>query len=384
MAPSPAIGSSRSQRQIQTRQEHSTLTLIIGGNWTISSGLAGFDQVIKDAGSLRDVRELAFDASGLGAWDSSLVTFLFQAADYCEANNIALQIHTLPDNLKELLTLARAVPEKDTGGEEQKKPWLERIADWSARVGDEGKAFATFTGECALSLGRFVTFQTKMRWSDLWVQVETTGPSALGIVTLISFLIGLIIAFLGAVVLEPLGGSSFSPQLVGFAIVRELGALMTGIIIAGRTGAAYAAEIGTMKVSEELDALQTMGLSTMDFIVLPRLLALFFMMPILTIYADFVGVLSGMITSIALMDITPTQFIETLVGALKVKHFAIGVFKGTVYGGVIAISGCMRGMQSGSSAGAVGVATTSAVVTGITLVIVSTAIVDFLAALYGI
>lgn len=214
--------------------------------------------------------------------------------------------------------------------------------------------------------------------------MQSNSVGALLIVTLISFLVGLIIAFLGAVVLRPFGAGYFVSYLVGYGMLREMGALMTGIIIAGRTGAAFAAELGSMKITEEIDALKTLGLSPIDHLVLPRVLGLFLMMPLLTIYANFVGIMGGMIVSITLLELSAAQFIGGLLTPVTLSDGLLGVFKGSVFGLIIGLSGCLRGLQTGNDAGAVGRAATSAVVTAITLIILANAIIDWLAVLLNV
>jgi phospholipid/cholesterol/gamma-HCH transport system permease protein len=243
---------------------------------------------------------------------------------------------------------------------------------------------ATFVGETVDAIVGFLTRRVKMRWRDFWVVVQSNGSGALPIVTLISFLVGLIIAFLGAVVLRRFGAGYYVSYLVGYGMLREMGALMTGIIIAGRTGAAFAAELGSMKITEEIDAFETLGVSPVEHLVLPRVLGLFVMMPLLTIYGMFVGIVGGMLVSITLLDLSAVQFVGGLLTPVTVSDGLLGVFKGMVFGLIIGISGCMRGMQTGSDAGAVGRAATSAVVTGITLIILANAIIDWLSALVGV
>jgi len=223
-----------------------------------------------------------------------------------------------------------------------------------------------------------------MRWREFWVVVQTNSSGALPIVTLIALLVGIIIAFLGVVVLERFGAGYYVSYLVGFGMLRELGALMTGIIIAGRTGAAFAAELGSMKITEEVDAYTTLGISPVEHLVLPRLLGLFVMMPLLTIYADVVGIAGGLGVSVLLLDLSLKQFMNGLLAAVTLSDALLGVLKGTIFGFLIGISGCMKGLQAGSDAGAVGRAATAAVVLGITLIITANAVVDWLAALLDV
>ncbi len=189
--------------------------------------------------------------------------------------------------------------------------------------------------------------------------------------TLISFLVGTIFAFVGAVQLERFGATIYVADLVGIAVVREMGAVMTAIVMAGRTGAAYAAQLGTMKVTQEIDALTTMGFSALDFLVLPRLLALCLMMPLLCLYADALGVLGGSVIGIGMLKLPPVTYFNQTFHAVALSDLAGGVLKASVYGVLVALAGCLRGLQSGSSSSAVGDAATSAVVTGIVAIIVA-------------
>jgi len=201
--------------------------------------------------------------------------------------------------------------------------------------------------------------------------MQQCGPQALGIVALINFLVGLILAFVGANELAKFGGSIYTADLVAVATVREMGCIMTGIILCGRTGAAFAAQLGTMKVNQEIEAFQTFGISPIEFLVLPRTLALILTMPLLCIFADLISIAGGLVVSTLLLHITPELYLRRTVEAVTLASFLLGVFKGAFYGALVALSGCLRGMQCGTNAAAVGEATTSAVVTGITAIIAS-------------
>jgi phospholipid/cholesterol/gamma-HCH transport system permease protein len=231
---------------------------------------------------------------------------------------------------------------------------------------------------------RLLRRRVRMRWRDFWVVVQTNSTGALPIVTLIAVLIGVIIAFLGVVVLRRFGAGYYVSYLVGYGILREMGALMTGIIMAGRTGAAFAAELGSMKITEEIDAYTTLGISPIDHLVLPRMLGLFVMMPLLVVYANFIAIGGGMVVAVGLLDLTPTQFVGGLLSVVTLPDAVLGVFKGGVFGLIIGMAGCMKGLQTGSDAGAVGRSATSAVVLGITLIIVANALIDWLAVLLHI
>jgi phospholipid/cholesterol/gamma-HCH transport system permease protein len=221
-----------------------------------------------------------------------------------------------------------------------------------------------------LALGALVRGRARFRVGDLLVVIQDCGPRALGIVSLISFLIGLILGFVGAVQLEQFGASIYVANLVAVAMTREIGCIMTAIVMAGRTGAAFAAQLGTMTTNQEIDALSTMGISPMEFLVLPRMLALILMMPLLTIYADLLGILGGAVVGLGMLGLGTTEYYEQTRSAVSLTDFFIGVSKSTVFGILVALVGCLRGMQSGRSAAAVGLAATSAVVTSIVLIIV--------------
>jgi phospholipid/cholesterol/gamma-HCH transport system permease protein len=363
--------------------EGGVLTLRLSGDWDLDRPAPRFAEVLSGtAPGTADA--VAFESSGLGRWDSSLLSFLLQGMNHCEAEEIRFDEEGLPAGIGALLGLARAVPEKLADAGKARPAFPARLGARGVAFYDALLASVTFTGEVAHGVVRLLTFRGRMRWRDFWVVVQSNGSGALPIVTLISFLVGLIIAFLGAVVLRRFGAGYYVSYLVGYGMLREMAALMTGIIIAGRTGAAFAAEIGSMKISEEIDAFETLGMSPIDHLVMPRVLGLFVMMPLLTIYAMFVGILGGMVVAISFLDLTVVQFMTGLLTPVTLSDGLLGIFKGGVFGLLIGVTGCMRGLQTGNDAGAVGRSATSAVVTSITLLIVANAVIDWLAALMGV
>jgi len=229
----------------------------------------------------------------------------------------------------------------------------------------------TFLGENIAALGNLLRGRAQFRWSDAFLVMQECGPQALGIVAMINFLVGLILAFVGAVQLMKFGASVYVADLVGIATVREMGCIMTGIILCGRTGAAFAAQLGTMKVNEEINALQTFGISPVEFLVLPRMVALILVMPFLCAFADFISIAGGFFVSVSMLGTSPTVYFGRIVHAIQLKSFLLGIAKGSFFGFLVAFAGCFRGMQSGYSAAAVGEATTRAVVTGITAIVAS-------------
>ncbi len=370
--------------QVEIRRRDGASVVVLQGDWALGAAPPRLERLLENGTGARVEGSLEFDSDGLGAWDSSLPAFLLQAERYCADHGVEFREEGLPEHLSALLALARAVPEKAAEHAQPTASRLARLGGLGIAAYDRSLASMAFLGTVALGMARVLTFRTRLRWRDFWVVVQSNGAGALPIVTLISFLVGLIIAFLGAVVLRRFGAGYYVSYLVGYGMLREMAALMTGIIMAGRTGAAFAAELGSMKITEEIDAFETFGISPVDHLVLPRVLGLFVMMPLLTVYAMFVGIVGGLLVSTLLLNLTATQFIGGLLTPVTLSDGLLGVFKGTVFGLVIGITGCMRGMQTGSDAGAVGRSATSAVVTGITLIIVANAIIDWLAAVVGV
>ena len=295
---------------------------------------------------------------------------------YCSGNNIVFEDDALPKGVDRLLALASAVPErKGARKNAARRPVFGRIGESAIGIWQSTKENLSFIGEAFVSFLRFLVGKASFRRSDFVLFIQQCGANALPIVSLISFLVGLILAFVGAVQLAMFGAQIYVADLVGIAMLRVMGAIMAGIVMAGRTGAAFAAQLGTMQVNEEIDALKTMGVSPMEFLVLPRMLALVIMMPLLCIYADLMGILGGLIVGVGLLDIGLIQYLNQTKAALNLNHFFIGLFQAAVFGVLVALAGCLRGIQCGRSASAVGDATTSAVVTSIVAIIVATAIV---------
>ncbi len=369
----------------ELRTESDSLIVVLAGEWTLEHTPPRFDALIGGGATGQgEGRTLAFDAAELGAWDTSLLVFLKQCQDSCEELHLQWNPSGLPERALRLLALANAVPERVQADAAKRASFVTRLGATVLHGWRDVLAAITFTGEVAVSFAGLFTRTNHMRWRQFWVVVETNSSGALPIVTLIALLVGVIIAFLGVVVLERFGAGYYVSYLVGFGMLREMASLMTGIIIAGRTGAAFAAELGTMKVTEEIDAYTTLGLSPIDHLVLPRILGLFFMMPLLTLYADVVGIVGGMLVSWSLLDLSFTQFTNGLLAAVTLSDALLGLLKGTIFGLIVGVAGCMKGLQGGSDASAVGQAATAAVVLGITLIVAANALVDWLAALLGV
>ena len=248
---------------------------------------------------------------------------------------------------------------------------------------DGTRDLLAFIGDLTIALGRLVTGRANTRRIDFFEFLELSGPNAIGIISLVSVLVGMILAYLGAVQLRQFGAQIFVANLVSLGMVREMGALMTAVIMAGRTGAAYAAQLGTMQTREEIDAITTLGVSPMEFLVVPRVLALLVVMPLLVMYSNILGMLGGAIVAMG-MDITFIQYVNQTQGSVAFADFATGLFKSMVFALLIAIAGCHAGLACGRSSAAVGQATTKAVVTALVYVIVADAALNILYQRLGI
>ena len=366
--------------QVDAHYTDGTLVLQLHGDWPLDGPLPTVPEVLDQMDPSGPVEAIAFETDRLGTWGSSLVTFLFEVAEFGREHDIEVQTEALPPALQRLVSLSQAVPEADTDADDAPASLLERLGHWGLAVYDEGHDFLHFTGRATLSLLGLLTAQVRMRWRTFGVSLQSSTASALPIVTVISLLVGLIIAFLGAVVLRRFGADYYVSYLVSYGMLRELGALMTAIIMTGRTGAAFAAELGSMKIAEEIDALKTLGISPIDFLVTPRILAIVIAMPMLTVYADVIGIIGGMGVATTMLDLSATQFLTGLLEPVVLSDALLGIFKAVVYGAIIGLAGCMRGLQTGNDASAVGSATTSAVVTGIILIVLANAVIDWAAA----
>jgi phospholipid/cholesterol/gamma-HCH transport system permease protein len=357
-----------------SRPRQDTLLVHLSGSWTLHSQRSTVAELQPQLEAGAHVQRLTFETSGLTAWDSGLVTFLRNVEELCRSRQIAIDRDTLPDGIRRLLELAAAVPERQEARRgEGRDPLLARIGKWGIGVAAAATDMVRFIGEAFLAFLQLLRGRASFRWSDLTLLLQECGAQALPIVTLISFLVGAILAFIGAVQLQQFGAQIFVANLVGLAMALEMGAMMTAIIMSGRTGAAFAAQLGTMQVNQEIDALTTLGISPMEFLVVPRMVALVLMVPLLTVYANLMGMLGGAAIGATMLDISLKSYFIQLQEALTLKYCAQGLIKSAVYGVIVALSGCMRGMQSGRSAAAVGQAATSAVVTSIVGIIVASA-----------
>ncbi|MFT6770977.1 MAG: phospholipid/cholesterol/gamma-HCH transport system permease protein, partial [Congregibacter sp.] len=289
-----------------------------------------------------------------------------------------------PDTQTQLMKLATAVaPYAGTATTSSGIFSLKNLRTTLAEIGDDLLESLEFLGATVNAVFRTLLGRSGMRRREFIESLAQAGPQAIGIITLTSVLVGMILAYLGAAQLQQFGAAVFVADLVAIGMLREMGALMTAIVMAGRTGAAYAAQLSTMQSNEEIDAISTLGINPLDFLVVPRVLALILMMPLLVIYADALGIVGGAVVA-GSMGVTPLQYASQLGTAITMTHFLVGIVKGLIFAALIATAGCRAGMNAGRNSEAVGRATTEAVVTAVVYLIVADAAINILCQLLGI
>lgn len=348
-----------------------TLCVRFSGDWILRQRLPDVDGVKEAIATAANAQRITADCIGLGRWDSGFITFLLPLHEAAKAKGLEVDPAGLPEGVRRLIKLATAVPERGARRTDQRPPFLERLGNgWAVVAAAIGNA-VSFIGEASLSMARLLRGRAQLRGGDVLLLIQQAGAQALPIVALISTLVGLILAFVGSVQLQMFGAQIYVANLVAIGMTREMGAMMAAIIMAGRTGAAYAAQLGSMQVNEEIDALKTLGIDPVDFLVLPRMVALILMMPLLCVYANMLGIFGGFLVGVGMLDITPQQYWAQTVAWLRLNDFLLGVTKSVIFGIIIAFSGCLRGIQCGRSAAAVGEAATAAVVTAIVWIVVA-------------
>ena len=351
------------------------LRVVLSGDWLLGAPLPGPDAVLDRFRQTPGPAKIDFDISGLGDWDTGLITTLVAIRRGADANGVAVDDSSLPEGARKLIGLAFAVKEREGARRTvDRKSFLAQVGENVIGSGQRATDLLTFLGELVLSFRRFLGGKATYLRSDVVQHIQEAGVEAFPIVSLISFLIGMIFAFVGVMQLTMFGAGIFTANLVAVAMIREMAPIMTAIIMAGRTGASYAAQIGTMKVNEEIDALTTLGVNPIDFLVTPRVIALITMMPLLTMYSSLMGILGGTVVGMAMLDVTLVQYVEQTVSSVGLNSLLGGLFKCIVYGSLVALAGCQQGMACGNSAMAVGQCTTGAVVMGIVLIVVSASI----------
>lgn len=348
------------------------MLLHISGTWTLQT-----DPPQLPLSELPAAARIGFACAALEDWDTRLLIFLKAVLTTVRSQGGEVDVDGLPPGVRRLLALSTAVPEH-IAPPPTTRPWLAtRLGTQTLQLYRQWQEIATFIGDIILALLALFSGKRPFKSRDFFAFVQSCGAESLPIVSLIAVLVGVILSFVGAVQLQMFGAQIYVANLVALGMVLEMGALMSGVIIAGRIGASYAAQLGTMQVNEEIDALRTMGISPVGFLVLPRMLALMLMLPLLCIYADIMGILGGSLIGVTMLDLSLIEFWTQAQKTLHLSQCGQGLLKSSVFGVLIGFAGCLRGMQCGRSALAVGEATTSAVVTSIVLIVVSDSIITY-------
>ncbi|MDR2603375.1 MAG: ABC transporter permease [Puniceicoccales bacterium] len=362
-----------------------TIAIIsISGTWSIYEKHPHAEEFIETILSKPSIQRVDLKFVDLKSWDSALINFLIRILDSCKSKNLTIDIDNVPTGIRRLIELSKTSPVRTTSPVSQRKP---TIFEFVGRVGllvfFSLKTFLGFVGKLLTGIVFFVRGKVKIRSREFALMLQDVGVKALPIVFLISFLVGLIIAFVSVLQLSQFGANIYVADLVGIAMMREMGCIMTGIIMSGRTGAAFAATIGTMMVNDEVDALQTAGFSIINFLALPRVIALTLMMPLLCIFSSFIGILGGLCTAVSATDLTIVRYCTQTAKAVCLNDFFVGIVKSCFFGFFIAAIGCQKGLQCRHSAEDVGLTTTTAVVTSITAIIIMDAIFAVIFSLLG-
>lgn len=348
------------------QQDSAGWRLCLAGDWRAAKAPG-----VKEPPALADGSRVTVDASRLQAWDARTAPVLWSLLAPLRHRQVALVLDSLPEGVRAALDLALPT---ESAAQDSVPP--EPLPDnpvrrWLLEWWADARTTVTFLGEVLLALGRLGRGRTMMRGADLARQIDQTGPTSLPIVLLTCFLIGLILAYMGGSQLARIGAQSFIADVVAVGVVRELAGLMTGVILAGRVGASFAAQLGTMQANEEIDALRTLGIDPIEYLVLPRLLAMLLVAPPLFACAAVVGVLAGLPPTVGIYGVPAIEYLHQCMEAMNWTHLWIGLFKGTLYIALVALAGCREGLHAGRNAQAVGAATTTAVVKGLLWIVVA-------------
>ncbi len=358
--------------ETDTSSAMATVNVRCMGAWIVQ-GIAQLEHRLEDVSRLVE-KDLTIDGAAITALDTSGAWLLHRTIRELEQRGQNVTINGLRPEFSALMQLIASSATAPETSLPSAPNWLVRTGhhSWHALLGVSG--MLAFVGECAITLLRSFVQPRRIRWRPILHNLQTAGFEALPIVGLLSFLMGFVIAYQGADQLQRFGANIFIVDLVGLSMLRELSPLLTAIIVAGRSGSAYAAQIGTMKVTEEIDALRTIGVGPIELLVLPKMLALIIALPLLTVFADVTGVFGGMLMARSKLDVSFDIFLDRLGDAVSLSSFLTGVGKAPVFAAIIALVGCYQGFQVGGSADSVGRQTTVSVVQSIFLVILADAL----------
>ena len=338
------------------------LRLISTGEWMLKSVL----QIENELRKVPSAKKIIWDVSGISDFDSAGVLLFIE---YLERFQKATQIEVVgySNNQKEMYELLHRPTEEIKPP--RKHGFFEKLGRRAHNMYDDLKSFITFIGHLFYAFFHTLVRPKDIRFKETVYHIHQSGFNAIIIIALTSFLVGMVISYQGSVQLAKFGADIFIVDTVALSITRELGPMITAIVIAGRSGSAYTAELGAMKITEEISAMRTMGFDPYTFLVLPRVIALMVALPLLIFFADIIGILGGMVAAKMQLDISMTLFIERLYEVLEVKHYILGMIKGPVFAFLIATVGCFRGFQVSLNTESVGLHTTASVVNSIFLVI---------------
>jgi phospholipid/cholesterol/gamma-HCH transport system permease protein len=358
----------------ELRREGDHLVVSAAGAWLIASA-AALDRALRRLDETAAAAAVSIDLSAVDRLDTAGAWLVLRTQSALAARGVAAEITNVPDDFTPLIEqVAKGVhPEAPKPVGAPLPAWLSllrRLGERSVALALDAAELCGFFGLVVLTVLRSLRHPGRIRWTAVVAQVQRTGVTALPIIGLLSFLIGVVIAYQGADQLRQFGAEIFTVNLLGIGILRELGVLMTSIVVAGRSGSAFTAEIGAMEVNEEIDAMRTLGLDPIEVLVLPRVLGLLIALPLLTVFADFMALMGGALMSFFSLNILPTLFVRQLHQAIVTWTFGVGVLKAFFFAPTIAIVGCQAGVNVARSAESVGRQTTLSVVRSIFLVIV--------------
>lgn len=357
--------------ELTERDEGSALVLYLQGRITLGDAdllLARMNDAVA-AGNPASVR---IDLSGVSYMDGAGVLTLLRLEDSIRKKGVSFTLVRVPEEIRRVMGLIdrEGLTRSPLRAEGGPVGIVEGLGSASVRISEDFAAMMAFLGDLVAAVIHLLRHPREVRWEDVFFYVRRVGAEGLPIVGLISILIGLIIAFMSSLQLKQFGANIYVASLVAVAIVRELGPIMTAILVAGRSASAFAAEIGTMRVNDEVDALVTMGFDPIRFLVVPKLIATVIVLPLLTLYADLFGILGGMIVGVAGLDLTAYTYLQESQRSISVFFLNASLVKAAVFACIIAWIGCQRGFQVRGGVEEVGAATTSAVVTATLLIVV--------------
>ncbi|MDP3847788.1 MAG: ABC transporter permease [Pseudomonas sp.] len=365
---------------LQLDRSSAVPSLRIAGAWTLHN-YARLEQQLASL-PLPIAASQAIDLQQLQALDTAGAALLVKLLGNNRSRQLSEQLDVLPAARRALLATVSAALEQTSGAAPAAKQhglnlWLEQLGRGMEGFGQQLLALLGFIGLILVTLARTLLQPSRWRVTALVAQIQQTGLNAAPIVALLTFLVGAVVAFLGATVLSRFGASIYTVMLVAFSFLREFGVLLTAILLAGRTASAFTAQIGSMKANEEIDAIRTLGLNPIELLVLPRVLALLISLPLLTFVAMLSGIFGGALVCTLSLDISPALFLSILQD-VPVQHFLVGMAKAPLFAFLIAAIGCLEGFKVSGSAASVGAHTTSSVVQSIFVVI----LLDAAAALF--